>query len=341
MPSDLPGRFLSRFVRLGMSRTRRALDPAADPDATAGREQRTLDDFIDSTIEEKFNRAHVGGVLCFPVVAVVAGPDMGSFVELTRQDAVEIGRGVTAGLVLSDPGVSRNHVRVTWQADGRFLVEDLGSTNGVLIQGELVRRRVVPPGTLMVIHHNSIMLAVFDPERIQHMERVNAKLQAAEDRDALTGLATRSFLDHDLPDLVAAARKEGCYLCCLFLDLDHFKLVNDNFGHQVGDATLSQAARLAVKACRQEDTWVRFGGEEFLGVMPCTDEETAWVAAERVREAIEGHDWSLTHPSLKVTCSIGLSRLRPGEPVESWIGRADQALYLAKRNGRNRAERAD
>jgi diguanylate cyclase (GGDEF)-like protein len=340
MPSDLPGRFISRFGRAAAGRGRRALDPTEDPDATAGY-QRTLDDFGDTTMDEKYNRTRVGGVLCFPVVAVVAGPDMGAFVELTRTDSVEIGRDPAVGLVLSDPGASRNHARVTWQDDGRFLVEDLGSTNGVLIQGERVHRRVVPPGTLVVVHRNSLMLDVFDHEQILHMGRVNAKLQRAEDRDDLTGLATRRFLDDDLPGLIAAARQDGCYLCCLFLDLDHFKLVNDNFGHQVGDATLSQAARLAVKACRQDDTWVRFGGEEFLGIMPGTDEETAWLAAERVREAIEQHDWSLTHPALRVTCSIGLSRLRPGEPVESWIGRADQALYLAKRNGRNRVERAD
>jgi len=163
----------------------------------------------------------------------------------------------------------------------------------------------------------------------------------AEGRDPLTSLPTRLFLEDQLPEMVAEAQRSGLFLCCLFLDLDHFKLVNDRFGHAVGDEVLRQASRLAVQACRRDDVWVRYGGEEFVAFLPATDEEKAWTVAERVRHYIATYDWSLTHKDLSVTASLGSSRLRPGEDVASWMGRADQALYMAKRGGRNRVERAD
>jgi diguanylate cyclase (GGDEF)-like protein len=356
MPADFPGRLLSRVGR-GASHSRRARDegppalgdqPGEHPGERLGERPEdavgdlyTVDDLGDPTIEKRINRTTVDGVLCYPVVAVAAGPDLGAFATLALQDDVLVGRDPKAELELTDPGVSRLHARITWRPDGRFLVEDLGSTNGVLVQGQRVRQVVVDPGTVVVISSDTLVLDLLDTDRIDHMRRVNARLLNADGRDPLTGLATRLFMDDKLPDLVAEARRTGCYLCCLFLDLDHFKNVNDTYGHQVGDAVLRQVAHIAVKACRQEDSWVRYGGEELVGFMPGTDEEAAWRVAERLRQAILCWDWSRIHKGLQVTASIGLSRLRPGEPVESWVGRADQALYLAKRNGRNRVERAD
>ncbi len=233
------------------------------------------------------------------------------------------------------------HARIRWTEDGVFEIVDLGSTNGVEIGGVAIQKLVVEPGTKVDIVNVSLMLELLEAPQIDHLKRVATKLQLAEGRDPLTGLFMRGFMDDRLPDLITRARDKGHYLCCLFLDIDHFKKVNDRFGHQVGDEVLRQAAHIVVQACRNDDQWVRYGGEEFLCFMPGTDEETAWAIAERLRMAFMAYDWSRTHQDLSVTVSLGLARLRPGEPVDSWIGRADQALYLAKGLGRNRVERSD
>ncbi|MFH1464125.1 MAG: GGDEF domain-containing protein [Pseudomonadota bacterium] len=341
MPADFPGRFLSRFARPGARRERHSRDLEESTGEAPSLDPYALDDLAAPTVEKRINRTTVGGVLAYPVAAVVVGPDIGNFVNFAMKDDIIIGRDPGADLLLTDPGVSRKHARVTWRDDNKFLVEDLGSTNGVHSQGRQLDEDIVAPGTVIDISDSSIILQLLSQDRIEHMMKVNAKMQQADGRDPLTHLHTRLFLDEQLPDLVSFHRRESHKLCCLFLDLDHFKDLNDTYGHPLGDSVLKQVAHLVVQACRQEDHWVRYGGEELVGFLPNTDEETAWLAAERVRAFIEEHDWSRNRPGMKVTCSIGLSRLRPGEPVESWIGRADEALYLAKRNGRNRVERSD
>ena len=301
----------------------------------------TVDDLVEPTIERKINRTQSQGRVFFPVVWVIAGPDLHSFVNLALMDEIIVGRDPKAGLCLSDPGVSRRHAVIRWREDGKFEVHDLGSTNGVEIDGELVDAVVVEPGTKVNIVNVTLMLALLEAPQIDHMKRMVSRLAQADGHDNLTGLHMRSWLDDKLPNMVTRAQATGHYLCCLFLDLDHFKLLNDRFGHLVGDQVLQQAARLGVASCRLDDVWVRYGGEELVAFMPNTDEEKAWVVAERVRQALLSYDWSRTHPDLQVTASIGTSRLHPGESVESWLNRADQAMYLAKRSGRNRVERAD
>ncbi len=301
----------------------------------------TVDENAEPTIERRINRKKVGGRLFYPIVRVSAGSDLGGFVNLALKGEILIGRDPKADLQLSDVGVSRLHARVSWREEGWFEVVDLGSTNGVEIGGVPVKQTVVEPGTKVDIVNVSLMLELLEAPQIDHLRRVANRLQLAEGRDPLTGLFMRVFMEDRLPDMVATARETGHYICCLFLDIDHFKKVNDRFGHQVGDEVLRQAAHIVVQACRNEDHWVRYGGEELVAFMPGTDEETAWAAAERLRMAFMAYDWSRTHADLSVTVSLGLARLRPGEPVESWLGRADQAMYLAKNLGRNRVERAD
>jgi diguanylate cyclase (GGDEF)-like protein len=346
MANQRPSRFTSRLLQglqPGVGRRRNDGDSEKHTEEVLSDELDfyTVDENAEPTIERRVNRKKVAGRLFYPVVRISAGADLGGFVNLALKDEILIGRDPKADLQLSDPGVSRMHARVAWREEGYFEVVDLGSTNGVEIGGVPVRQTVVEPGTKVDIVNVSLMLELLEAPQIDHLRRVAKRLQLAEGRDPLTGLFTRSFMDDRLPEMVRQARDSGCYLCCLFLDIDHFKKVNDRFGHQLGDEVLRQAAHIVVQACRNEDQWVRYGGEEFVCFMPGTDEETAWAAAERLRMAFLAYDWSRSHPELSVTVSLGLARLRPGEPEESWIGRADQALYLAKRTGRNRVERAD
>lgn len=348
MAADFSSRVTSRILHGLVSRPgRRAGEDTVDVEAMTEELVRedldlyTVDDLVEPTIERRINRTKRKGRVYFPVVWVIAGPDLHSYVKLTLVDEVVIGRDPKADLRLSDPEVSRRHALIRWRDDGKFEVHDLGSTNGVEIDGQRVDAVVVEPGTKVNIVNVTLMVGLLEAPQIDHMKRLEARLASAEGCDTLTGLHRRSWLEEKLPYMVTRAQATGHYLCCLFLDLDHFKQVNDSFGHLVGDQVLRQAARLAVSSCRLEDVWVRYGGEELVAFMPNIDEERAWAVAERVRTAIMSYDWSRTHADLLVTASIGTARLRPGETVESWIGRADKALYMAKHNGRNRVERAD
>ncbi len=167
-----------------------------------------------------------------------------------------------------------------------------------------------------------------------------ARLRDAGLRDALTGLHNRRFLMEILPSVLAnaARRKEG--LCVLMLDLDHFKRVNDTYGHAVGDTTLQSVATALAEVVRRSDTIVRFGGEEFLVVCPAAGEDVGKEVAERLRKAIE----SLTEEELGFpgpqTISIGLAASSdPGrDDSDAILAGADDALYAAKEAGRNRIE---
>lgn len=164
------------------------------------------------------------------------------------------------------------------------------------------------------------------------------RLRTAAMRDGLTGLLNRRFLREALPSLQAATRRRGEPLCLLMLDLDHFKQVNDQYGHLVGDRTLQAVAAVLHDESRRSDLVARFGGEEFAIVCPATEGRVGLQVAERLREAIARLDaGALGYPGPQ-TISIGVA-MQHGEDFtpEQLIDRADLALYQAKHGGRNRA----
>jgi diguanylate cyclase (GGDEF)-like protein len=122
------------------------------------------------------------------------------------------------------------------------------------------------------------------------------------------------------------------------LDLDHFKRVNDDHGHLVGDTVLAKVAEAVQGAIRGADSAVRYGGEEFCIILPGTRQREARTVAERVRQAIEAIDFSDTQGDLKVTGSLGVATLAGHEEIREWLQRADIALFTAKHDGRNRVE---
>ncbi len=151
--------------------------------------------------------------------------------------------------------------------------------------------------------------------------------------DELTGLQNRHFLSQNIEGVMSRSDRYGESLSMVMFDLDHFKQVNDVWGHPAGDAVLRQTARVAEQLIRSSDWLVRFGGEEFILVMPQTTLDGAFAAAEKIREALERSD----HPDVgKVTASFGTSQRKSNESFDSWYGRTDQALYQAKQSGRNR-----
>lgn len=166
-----------------------------------------------------------------------------------------------------------------------------------------------------------------------HDER--AQLRHAAGTDDLTGLANRASLLPRLSQALAGAVRKDRPLCVIMADLDRFKQVNDNYGHQVGDQVLRDTAARLGTALRDFDLIGRYGGEEFIAVLQDTPLEIARQIAERVRGRIGGHPFVIQELSLRVTISQGIALAHPGDSVESLIHRADTALYAAKAAGRD------
>jgi diguanylate cyclase (GGDEF)-like protein len=167
-----------------------------------------------------------------------------------------------------------------------------------------------------------------------------AHFEAVALSDALTGVHSRRWLDETLPRLCDRHRFDGKPVTIAVVDIDHFKNFNDQYGHQSGDIALIEVAKTMRNRLRPTDFIARFGGEEFVLIFPQTPLAGAAVAAERLREAVRAAPIQTRDgqqlPS--ATVSIGLAELRPGQDIAGLLRLADEALYRAKRNGRNRVE---
>lgn len=177
--------------------------------------------------------------------------------------------------------------------------------------------------------------------RKRHSDRLRARLEESMELavvDPLTGLHNRRYMEEHLRILVAQAVRSGRPLSLLMADIDHFKAVNDTWGHDVGDKVLRQVAQRFRQNIRSMDLACRFGGEEFVAIMPDLDLERALQVGERLRASIAGDVFAVgPGRPLQVTASVGLAALEGWDDTpDSLIKRADQALYAAKREGRNR-----
>lgn len=169
----------------------------------------------------------------------------------------------------------------------------------------------------------------------------NAVLFQRSSHDALTGLYSRSFGLHRLTETLALAGRHPAPTAVMVIDVDHFKRVNDTFGHAAGDVALAALADLIRSSCRTSDVPARLGGEEFLVVLPRTDEAGAALVAERLRRVVAAWRGSFEGVDLQMTISIGLAAAESKElDGAQLVARADDALYVAKREGRNRVVRA-
>ncbi len=159
-------------------------------------------------------------------------------------------------------------------------------------------------------------------------------------RDTLTGLPNRLAFDERLALEVARMRREGTPLCLAIWDIDHFKRVNDTYGHQAGDKALIVVGKTLHHLIRDVDMAARYGGEEFVMLLPRANLQQAFVVLERIREKIAETPFRFKDQPLKITLSCGVAEFGTSEDSESVMARADEALYRAKGNGRNRTEMA-
>jgi diguanylate cyclase len=176
-------------------------------------------------------------------------------------------------------------------------------------------------------------------DELEALQKEFEQAKTASLVDFLTGVANRKAFDDTLANCVREASTDKSDLCLLLIDIDHFKKFNDDFGHIVGDEVLKFVTKKTKEIVRGRDFLARFGGEEFVVILPQTPLSGAKTVAENIRSFFSEAKLTAVATSKKlgkVTVSIGVALYRPGEPVETFINRSDQALYFAKNSGRNR-----
>lgn len=154
--------------------------------------------------------------------------------------------------------------------------------------------------------------------------------------DGLTGLYNHRFIFERLEEEIAKVARYGRPLSIIMLDIDNFKQVNDTFGHRAGDEVILSVAHAIMASLRKTDVAGRYGGEEFLVLLPETDLKAAHIVAEKIRNTVALLQFETK--DLAVTISAGVAEAEKGESFEALINRADAKLYTAKRNGKNRVE---
>lgn len=181
--------------------------------------------------------------------------------------------------------------------------------------------------------------------RVRSALRLNSLVTMLAQRaqiDGLTGLWNRAHFDTRWAELVAGAARHARPLSLAVVDLDHFKIINDSFGHPAGDEVITGLARLLQGTCRASDVCCRFGGEEFCLVLPDTAPQDAEKLCDRIREKLAEVRWP-RHPEHAVTCSVGVAGTAGATDIgsEAWFEVADKNLYAAKQGGRNRVVTTD
>lgn len=269
------------------------------------------------------------------VLTLLTGSRSGATVAIPPGEFT-VGRGDGSQFVVDDDLLSRMHARLVTVLERHF-IEDLGSTNGTFVNGTKVTGLVpLADGAMINLGPKTLLrFSLRDTAEVLAVQRV----YEATVRDGLTGLYNRLYLDERLQSEFSFARRHKTTLSVLFIDADHFKHVNDNFGHPAGDTVLRSLGAYLRRAMRVEDLVARYGGEEFVIVLRGVEREGVLIAAERVRAGIESLWIEHEGRDISITASIGvatLSATREYASVEALLGAADDALYRAKELGRNR-----
>ncbi len=280
-----------------------------------------------------------------PALVSLRGDLMAVPIPLER-DQVIIGRALEADVRLSDFRASRLHARITSDTDpntqtATYRITDLGSTNGTMVNGEAVTEAILNDGDKIEIGEHLFRFDMQDEIDREFQQQIHRLLA----HDELTGLLTSKSFFLELRREAARAETESLPFCVLMMDLDHFKDVNDTYGHLVGSKTLEETGRIIKAALRAGDVAARFGGEEFAAFLLDANYAQGLVAAERVRMAVAEHEFSAVRlassegpATHRITISIGVAAYPDDatDPIQL-VELADSALYRAKRSGRNRS----
>jgi two-component system cell cycle response regulator len=250
-----------------------------------------------------------------------------------------IGRGQENALTVDDPGISRTHARIVHDGVAHVL-EDLQSRNGTFVQGHrIVRCRLSEGDWVQLGPRVGFRYSVVDARQQSLLQQ----LYESSTRDALTGAYNRKHFDERLRAELAYAARHQTETSLVLLDIDHFKKINDQFGHPAGDTVLRQVARLVAQRLRAEDLFCRIGGEEFAVILRGIDLVGATRVAERLRTTVGTVPTIVSGRPIPVTISLGCASLAccATRGQSELVAVADRRLYGAKHAGRNRVIASD
>lgn len=263
---------------------------------------------------------------------VVGGELNGAIFDLKDGENI-VGRNPDCAIPLEFHGISRQHFKAK-MAGGSCFVEDLGSSNGTWVNNDKIKGAVeLKKGDIVKL--GSIALKYLpqgDTERLTY-----DKLQEEANTDGLTRCFNKTYFNKRLDLEVKKAKLTGNALSLIIFDLDHFKNLNDNYGHDAGDFVLKEMAQLLRdNGIRKNDVFARYGGEEFVVLLPSTNLKQAFEIAERLRKLVEQHAFVYDEKRLPVSASIGVADYRQGiNTGTDLFKRADSAVYKSKEGGRN------
>ena len=265
-------------------------------------------------------------------LVVIRGARLGTRVPLDNAQTT-IGRDSSCDFQISERSVSRTHCRITRRADN-FWLEDLGSTNRTMLNGNTVDRTSLADGDQVRVGSSVLkFIGAGNIESDYHLE-----LHENAVRDVLTGLYNRRQLIGVLEHEIRKRRgRNNQPLALALLDIDHFKQVNDELGHLGGDSALKQLTAILNDHVNSRDLLARIGGEEFALVMPESTIDQALKRLEQIRVATADYSFEIEGQPRKITISIGVACWSPEIiSTSDFLRQADEHLYQAKENGRNR-----
>jgi diguanylate cyclase (GGDEF)-like protein len=300
-----------------------------DEDASERTQSISIADLINQALPEA--RRLTATLTC------IAGKAAGRVYRLDQAESV-LGRLSDLVVMIEDEGVSRRHATIERTSDDRHILRDLGSRNGTIHNGVRIEDAVVlRDGDRIRIGANTVFKFGYQDELEEQMQ---ARLYDSATRDPLTQAFNRRYFNERLASEWAFAKRHRSACALVAMDADHFKRVNDTYGHQAGDYVLKTLVQVTHRVVRKEDLLARVGGEEFMVLARGTQRPQAIVLAERIRVAIEAFNFEFNGTRLTVTVSLGVATSDDFgiESPEEMLGRADEFLYRAKENGRNRVE---
>jgi two-component system cell cycle response regulator len=268
-----------------------------------------------------------------PTLTLVTGPQAGAVYTLESNTVV--GRSSECDVRIDHLGVSRRHAVISQLEGSDFIIEDLGSRNGTTVRGIATTRSRLVNGDRIGIGSSIYFRFSLADEAEQRLLRRQYESSIIDD---LTGATNRRHLDERLSGEIAYSKRHESELALLLFDIDHFKAINDGFGHPAGDLVLRRLGEAVRQTLRVEDVFARYGGEEFAILVRGIDGPHAMALAERIRALVARTTFHSDGHDLHITVSLGVANASQcGRDLtpERLIAEADRALYRAKSDGRN------
>ena len=265
---------------------------------------------------------------------VLAGAAVGEMYKISKTETT-IGRGSQADIQVIDEGISRAHAAIRLDGD-QVVVVDLGSTNGTFLNGEKVGpQTALSDGDKIQVGSTTILKFTFHDSLDESFQR---QMYESALRDGLTKAFNKKYFLERLESEFAYALRHNSPLSLVMFDIDHFKKINDTHGHLAGDSALVTLSSLIAQTIRKEDVFARYGGEEFAVICRGVDLAGAHLFGERIRARVEQQQFAYAGKSLSMTVSVGVAAVTDVgmRGMLELVGLADDALYVAKRGGRNR-----